>query len=323
MTVPSEPAVRETVATLVDDDVRTVRPLDAGKNAVYEVTLDDRRAVLKVGTATPDRVRAEPGLVDVVDARTDVPVPTVLCAGQDHLEHPYCLYERVPGRTYGDRPASLTADLLGRVCETAGRHLADLHAVTTFDRFGPVVPDDGTPTIPEGHEDWLPQFRRILDAKATAVDDRFADLRGPIQDYARDLDEDDLGSESQEAALVHMDYRPANLVLDPDGSPVTRAVLDWSGAAAAPPAYELAHAETLLTEWPRLDNGTRTRLVNRFRTGYDELVDRPAVPDPYRVDARLRLVKHFAVETESLDASATDARAAAHRRALASLGVSA
>ncbi len=37
-----------------------------------------------------------------------------------------------------------------------------------------------------------------------------------------------------------MDYRPANLVIDPDANCVTQAVLDWAGAAATPAAYELA-----------------------------------------------------------------------------------
>ncbi len=318
---PSERAVKTTVQDLVDGTVQEVTPLDAGKNAVYEVTLADREAVLKVGTATPDRVRAEPGVVDFVGSRTDVPVPTVLRTGDDRLDHPYCLYERVPGRTFSDRPTSLPVDLLADVCEAGGRHLGELHAVTTFDRFGPVVCEDEGPSVPEGHDDWLPLFRRVLAGKAASVDDRFADLRDPIREYAQALDGDAFGADTSGPALVHMDYRPANLVVDPDRSPVTRAVLDWSGAAAAPPAYELAHAETLLTEWPRLDDPDRERLATRFRTGYDATNDVPPVPDPFRVDARLRLVKHFGVETASLDASATEARAAAHRCALASLGV--
>jgi len=117
-----------------------------------------------------------------------------------------------------------------------------------------------------------------------------------------------------------MDYRPANLVLAPAGSTVTRAVLDWAGAAAAPPAYEVAHAEALLSDWPHLDEGERARLRDRFRSGYGEGRAVPDVPDPYRVDAQLRLMKHLEIEVGERGEAVIRERVVHHERRLDALG---
>ncbi|NHN46591.1 phosphotransferase [Halostella sp. JP-L12] len=322
VTRPSETAVRAALADLrPGTTVRDLATVEAGKNAVYAVTFADREAILKVGTASPDRVRAEPAILRFVRDRTGVPVPAVLAVSDDVLEHPCCLFERVAGRTVPDRPTDLSSDVLARLCEDGGRHLAALHEVDSFETVGPLVPGDDGVAVRGSYEDWPSLLERAMTAKIEALGGRFDRYEATLQDYVASAVDEHRRSASVDPVLVHMDYRPANLVFDPDEPFRTRAVLDWAGAAAAPAAYEIAHAEALLTDWPRLGAADRADLRVRFRSGYAPEVDVPEIPTLYRVDARLRLMKHLDLEVDESDESAREARAAEHVRSLAALGV--
>lgn len=321
MSPPSRSDVRAAVAELrPDTTVTDVATVETGKNAVYAVSFADREAVLKVGTASPDRVRVEPAVMRFVRDRTAVPAPAVLRAADDVLEYPCCLFDRVPGRTVPDRPSDLGLDVLARLCEEAGRHLADIHGVDEFGTFGPLVPDDDGVRVADSGEDWPSLLGRAMSAKIAELGERFEQHRDALQAYA-----DGVGDECRRAApfdpvLVHMDYRPANLVFDPDASPVTRAVLDWAGAAAAPAAYEVAHADALLTEWPRFDNDEQAQLRERFRSGYASVGETLDIPDVYQVDARLRLMKHLETDVRDRDV-AIETRVDEHVRSLYALDV--
>lgn len=322
MSEPSAAAVRAAVAKLVPDaTVNDVEPVEAGKNAVYAVSLDEREAILKVGTASPDRVRAEPEIMGVVRERTGIPVPAVLGASDDALERPWYLAERVPGRTTPDRPTDLPVAVLERLCVEAGRHLAELHDLDRFEGFGPLVPDEGDVRVADPDVGWPALLSRATAAKVEDLAERFDPLRDDLQAYADAVADDLAGRGPFASAFVHMDYRPANLVFTPEAATVTRGVLDWAGAAAAPPAYEVAHAEALLSDWPRLADAERTRLRKCFEAGYAEVRDLPAVPAAYRVDARLRLMKHLDVEVGDRDPAAVRDRADDHRRRLDAFGV--
>jgi len=311
-----EPELRAAVRAIrPGGTVEAIERIAAGKNAVYAVSLADREAVLKVGTAAPDRVAAEPAILRFVRARTGLPVPEPLGVSDGALDAPCCLLERVPGRTFPDRPRGLDPELLGRLCEEAGRILAALHDAAAFDAVGPLVPDGDGVAVDSGPS-WPALLGRALEAKVDALDARFDDRRPALRAYAEAAPEAVAALAPFDPAPTHMDYRPANLVVAPEAPAATRAILDWGGAAAAPPAYELAHAEALLTAWPGVDADRRAALAERLRAGYG---DPPSVPDAYRVDARLRLAKHLAVEVEDEEA-ALAARADDHRRALAELG---
>jgi aminoglycoside phosphotransferase (APT) family kinase protein len=322
VTQPSPSDVRTAVADLLPDaTVTDVSPIEAGKNAVYAVGLDGRETVLKVGTASPDRVRAEPAIVAFVGEHTAIPVPTVVGAADDGpLGHPCYLAERVPRRTVPDRPEDLSVSLLERICTEGGRHLAELHALDSFDGVGPLVTDDGDLHVADPDAEWPQLLSRAMAAKVDALGDRFEDRADALRGYAASVDEALAGAGPFASAFVHMDYRPANLVLAPAGSTVTRAVLDWAGAAAAPPAYEVAHAEALLSDWPHLDEGERARLRDRFRSGYGEGRAVPDVPDPYRVDAQLRLMKHLEIGVGERGDAVIRERVVHHERRLDALG---
>lgn len=322
VTLPSEAAVRAALADLCPDTtVRDLATIEAGKNAVYAVTFADREAVLKVGTASPDRVRAEPAILRFVRDRTGVSVPAVLAASDEVLEHPCCLFERVAGRTVPDRPTDLSSDVLARLCEDGGRHLAALHEVDSFETVGPLVPGDDGVAVRESCEDWPSLLERAMTAKIEALGERFDRYEATLRDYVASAVDEHRRSASVDPVLVHMDYRPANLVFDPDEPFRTRAVLDWAGAAAAPAAYEIAHAEALLTDWPQLDATDRADLRARFRSGYASEGGVPEIPALYRVDARLRLMKHLDLAVDESDESARETRAAEHVRSLAALDV--
>lgn len=318
----SPSGVRAIVAAVCPErTIRAVSEIEPGKNAIFAVNFGDGAAVLKVGTASPDRVRAEPAIVRFVRRRTDVPVPRVLGATEAAIDHPACLFERVPGRTVPDRPDDLPVSELGRICTDAGRNLAALHAVDEFAAVGPLVPDgDGVAVAAAGH-DWPGLFRRGMAAKLEALDDRFDRYQDALRDYVDTTAAAAAESAGVDPVLVHMDYRPANLVLDDGERGRTRAVLDWAGAAAAPAAYELAHAEALLTDWPRLDEADRARLTARLRKSYASRRRWPEIPTVYRVDARLRLMKHLDLEVGDRDEATVTDRVHEHVAALERLGV--
>ena len=56
---------------------------DVPPHAVYEVTVDGRRAVCKVARGETADVGAEAAAMDHVDRHTDIPVPSVLAARED------------------------------------------------------------------------------------------------------------------------------------------------------------------------------------------------------------------------------------------------
>ncbi|MEZ3117363.1 phosphotransferase family protein [Halobaculum sp. MBLA0147] len=287
--------VRAAAATLRPGaTVESVSEIAPGKNAVYHVRFDDRETVLKLGTESPERVRAEPAVIALVADATTVPVPTVVAASDEVLSVPCVLFDRVAGETVDDLSPDLSSATLARVADAAGRHLASLHESTSFDGVGPLVPDDTGPTPGGPDRGWQSLLCRTATAKIDRLPASFDDHRDAIRDGVERVLAAWDGPDGVDSVLAHMDYRPANLVLDTGAEPVVRAVLDWGGAAAAPPAYELAHVETLLTAWPGVDDPPRLRdpLRASYTTvaGVDSFPDVPAV---YRLDATLRVGKHL------------------------------
>lgn len=322
MTLPSESRIQAAVTELRPDaPVTDITAIETGKNAVYVVSFTDRDAILKVGTATPGRVKAEPAIIRFVRDRTSVPVPEVLQAADDVLAYPCCLYNRVPGRTISDRSTDLSFDRLARLCEEAGQNLADLHSVSPFEACG-VLTRSGDGIVVSGNgEAWPSVLRQVMTAKISELGERFAQYRDALRDYADSVDERCQRFAPFDPVLTHMDYRPANLVVDPAASRVTRAVLDWGGAAAAPASYEIAHAKALLTDWPGLTDSDRDALRKRFWAGYAPEGDQLDVPDVYKVDARLRLMKHLDTEVSGRDSALIESRVESHLQSLQRLDV--
>lgn len=328
MTEPlSEAAIRR-AAGAVHPDAEPVAtdPVDRGKNAVYEVRLEGgplEYAVVKVGTGSPDRVRAEPAVMERVRDLTDVPVPRVLAVGDEaDIGHPYFVMERVPGEVPARDPAEMADLPFERVCREAGQNLGDLHSATTFDGFGVLEPADGGLAPASAADDWPGLLERVLEAKLSALDGGRFDGHVPaLAEHVERVVADLRDGGPFRPVPAHMDYRPGNLGLAPDEDPVTTAVIDWGGAAAAPAAYELAHATALLIERPWIDPDRRPVLREALFEEYTASGGDGRAPDrarrpAYRLDARLRLMKHFQVETSALPEGVAADRAGEHLAAL-------
>lgn len=261
--------------------VESVEPSVEGTDDVLFLTVETstgrREVVLKAFSeevVSPSVAPAEPRVLELLAARTDIPVPAVIGAVDGHpdLPCPFFLAERVPGENGAGQFDDLSTATLERVLGAAGSHLADLHDVRSFDRFGRVgLADSELAVVSDGHDrregwtDWL-----LADAEDTLdglAGGRFDDLVPPIRDLLREalpaLDGPD------EAVLVHWDYRLGNLLLD-RGIGETTAVLDWANLIAGDPVYNLVTVEDHNVNWQSRDPELRRRLRDCLYTAYRE-----------------------------------------------------
>lgn len=246
----------------LEEGVNTTAALDV------EAPAGDRRVVLKAITSThplaADRARAEPLVLERLGRETSVPVPTVLgvCIDHESLPTPYFLMEHVAGETFDHaRAPELPAAVRETVFREAGGHLAELHALGPLPAVGDLVGRDGAVAVRdtaddpsyESFHDWLLEsYDETLDGlladgghfpELAEDPDRFDDLVPRIREYLHDT-VPDLPPPAP-PTYCHKDYRYGNLVVDPETGR-TRAVLDWANLMAAPPAFNLAIAESKL-----------------------------------------------------------------------------
>ena len=261
--------------------VERVRPAEEGTAAVRFVTVatpDGRqelvaKAFVGDGGGLPDRVaRTEPRMLELLAAETDVPVPEVVGYVDDRpgLPTPFFVAERLPGVDGSGRFGDLSADALGRVLAEAGRNLAALHDLRSFDRFGRVGVEgddlavvDGTYGPCERWTDWL-----LADAEDTLdglESGPFADLVDPLRGHVRDA----LGrlDGPETASFVDWDYRLGNLLVDPETGE-TAGALDWADLVAGDPVYNLVTVEDHNVNWQTRDPVLRRRLRDRLFDAY-------------------------------------------------------
>lgn len=303
MDPPSLDAVERTVsAAFPDATVRDCAELPARTNAVYRVTIEDgsrRRLVVKVRTNAPDRHLVEPAVLSWAAAETPIPVPGVHATLEaddpdNPLDDPVHVLEYVPGEDFTAAHDELPGETLRTVCETAGRHLGRIHR-RTFDGVGSLLREDGDLAAPAPRSEWSSLYRRVIEAQ---VDELARTRFAGVAETARSVvDDAAAGLEATDPRLLHLDYRLGNLRIDPGAEHPVRAVLDWEGASAGPPAYERAHAETLLCGSPALGESTRRDLRSAFRDGYAGTgPQRPGEPPAaYQLVALLRVLKHLDV----------------------------
>lgn len=308
--------------------VADVRPAEEGTASVFflrvETPAGDREVVLKVfsGTVSPRTARSEPRLLGLVDDETTIPVPEVVGFADEHpdLPAPFFLAERLHGENGSGRFGELSTEALERVLSEAGAHLAELHELRSFDRFGRVgVANDALAVVGDGCEpaerwsDWL--LADVEDTLAKLERSRFDDLVTPLREHVRESIPALDGPET--ASLVHWDYRLGNLLLDPESGETT-AVLDWASLVAGDPAYNLATVEDHNVNWQTRDVVLRRRLRDRFRGAYaarrtDSLGEFRARKRLYhlcnRLDAMVCLPEWYANADEAI----RDERAAEHR----------
>ncbi|WP_313691124.1 phosphotransferase family protein [Halorarum halobium] len=311
-------ALGRAFARATGDSIRTTTVVEAGKNHAYRITTrDGERRFLKVGTRFPDRFDAEPATMRVVGRETDVPVPAVHATGQAPLGYPFAVSEFVAGSGHG-RIRDLPRRTAERLCREAGSNLADLHRLD-LPAFGRVAVRDGELTVAEERK-YERMLRGSLDRQVGDLrDSPFADRCDRLRGLGSDLlDGADL--DAVDPVFVHGDYRLDNLRLDPEGSRVTAAVLDWELPTAGDPLWDAVTTLALLTQGYGVDADAGRSYRTAFWEGYGD----PPDADSERwhcceLLARMRLARHLTTETEGLPEAAVSARVAEHRRAFEDL----
>lgn len=271
--------VSEATATAIverefpDREILAVRPLPGGTKATYAVELADGAVVVAV-CDRPDYERQfalEPSVMRAV-GETSVPVPPVLAVdcSKRAVPYPYYVSRRVEGYDPRDRFKYLPRATRRALLRQAGRYLGALHRATGFDACGRLRAADGDLTVVDGTS-WPATLGELMDEWIAALaGGRFADLTATFERVRRETVAR-LDGGSFEPALLHFDYRPANLIVR-DGE--IAAVLDWGFAIAGHAEYDFFKFE-------------KNFLLAQFRTPSIRDDHRAAVYAGYRATADL------------------------------------
>lgn len=260
--------------------VERIRQTDAGTDSVSFLTVGTpdgpREVVLKAftGEGVPAPVaQSEPRVLERLGRDTDIPVPEVVGFVDEHpdLPAPFFVAERLPGEDCSGKFSDLSAAAIETILADAGRYLAALHELQSFDGFGRIGVEDGDLAVVgdqhgprERWTDWL-----LADAEETLdgmAGGRFDDLVPALRDYVRSAVPALDGPET--ASLVHWDYRLGNVLVDSETGETT-GVLDWADLLAGDPVYNLATVEDHNVNWQTRDVVLRERLRGALFEAYD------------------------------------------------------
>jgi len=326
--------VREMVdAACAEWTVDVIEPIERGTDAVFSLSVStpegSREVVLKAAEfVDAERFVAEPGIVDAVDRATDVPVPTVIGTVTDDpdptttdtpdLPTPYFLMDRCPGVNGNDLETGEDGQV--QRAGESGRHLAALHELDAgVEAFGHVESTDGGFTVRDRTGTWSAYLASKVPGQFEdrLRSGRFGDLWPEISTALEQVFE---ALPPVEACLLHNDWRPGNLLVDPDSGAIT-AVLDWGSAIAGHVEWELAMVEQGFVEWRAHDTAHRERVREALYRSYESrrTLDRDTGFEwrraAYLLVSRVVAMQWFTYWNQDASAEKRDEMAAIHRDA--------
>ncbi|WP_436923291.1 phosphotransferase family protein [Halosimplex amylolyticum] len=277
-----------------------------GAHLVYHLGVETdagrRRCVLKA--TPPDQSPScdgEARLLAILDAETDLPVPEVFGAVDEHeaFQAPYFLMSTLPGTYHPRRDLpDLPTDLVAGIARSTGRHLAHLHRFEAVDAYGYLTAESGR-TLDGGRpaadpsqltvHDPIRSWPDYLDAEIVRITEglaetRFSDLAETVRAALEARVEVVTDDGEVDPVVARIDQSLDNVLVDPETGDLT-GLLDWEFCVAATPAYDLAFVEhTLLGGHWRLFHG-ETDLRSTIQSG---LLDGYAEAGPARVVDRFR-----------------------------------
>lgn len=324
---------------------------EAGHNLVVHASVEapegSRDLVLKTrprheNGANDVDIITEAALVSIVDAHTDLPVPTLhgLITAHTDLPAPFFVMDEAAGTQVPRRKVgTLSDDALRQLARESGRALGELHRLPVPEAFGRLVVDserrEGDAPLPfeptelttTGVVDESPSddWRTVLDAwieqaLAGHANSRFSGLTPRLRAEM----EQRIGNVEGpfDPVVARIDHGLHNLTCDPETGELT-GIFDWGFTLATPPSYDVACVLANFTRDPWAVHPAtpeRDALVRRaFLDGYLETGD-PVVlehydtnRDCYELLVLTRAMTHLEMTMADGDAEDRDAAAAAYR----------
>jgi aminoglycoside phosphotransferase (APT) family kinase protein len=249
-------------------------PLSGGYGGeTYAVSAAGEDAVLRLYLRHPARASVDVALMQLV--RGLLPVPRVLDAKPDGEDGdpPYVLTERLPGvnletylgtapdeqrRRVGEQLGELLVRLSGMPFLTSGEFIGRGLAIEPFD-LGDL-------------RQWFNRYTKDIGFSRSQADSLY-----DVLDAAEDLAADGPGR----VCLVHSDFNPKNLLVDPETAELT-GLIDWEFAHAGSPYSDLGNLLRFCTD-PVL-GGAVLAVVRRKAPGLgDRLEERARAADLWAV----------------------------------------
>ncbi|MFB6197189.1 MAG: phosphotransferase, partial [Halobacteriaceae archaeon] len=254
----------------------------------------------------------EPGIMNVVNEATSLPVPTVLAVdfSTTAIPYPYHITSRAAGQSLAKRYPDMALDDQIQVVHDAGQYLGKLHDTISFDHYGELITGDSWRDVRVKSDDsWSALLGRRMSEWIDALDGgQFSDLMEAFGAIREERDEHlEASNISSRPALLHFDYRPSNVVISRD---TITGILDWEYATAGHAEYDffkfeknflLANVEdTRRREW------LRPYLYRGYRKQHSLDPGWQARRDLYRVVYKLESFASFDRWTEQMTESERD-----------------
>ncbi|WP_267161116.1 phosphotransferase [Halovenus salina] len=230
---------------------------DVPPHAVYEVTVEGERAVVKFDTGETGSAGMEGAVIAFVGAKTSVPVPRILDCGPDYYLAAF----------HPDAPTPDTdADELW--ASAAGCGLATLHRETAahVEGYGQVHPADGNGLATTGHDEWhAAAIEYVHEYRPTLERYGHGDIARRTLDCLRD--HPDAFDGAGESVCCHGWATPEHVTVR-DGE--VACLVDFEHAIAAPGEFDFWRT-VMPTFGP--EPGERAQ---RFRESYESVRPLPA-----------------------------------------------
>lgn len=208
--------------------------------------------------------------------REGVPAPRVHAMGDDSLEAPFFLMERVEGETIARRILrdELYAPARAAMVKQLGAILARIHRVSVVEH-GLVMLPGATSVAPSAAADECERYEQLYRAITPDPHPTFELAFRWLRSNLPSPDAERSGRAEARRGLVHGDFRLGNLIVGPEG---VRAVLDWELAHVGDPIEDLAWL--CVRSWrfgndhlPAAGVGTREQLWEAYEAAGGTLVD--------------------------------------------------